>query len=277
MTPQTTKYHIHALVRHFRRHRCVAEWVYLPVVDSTQQWARAHFHELPHPSLVVANAQTAGRGRHGRPWWSPPDVGIYMTWVLHESQLPIAGVFWNFAATAAVYGVLRPVHGELVCKWPNDLWARGRKLAGVLVELVYTKGRPGGLLIGIGLNVHPWPSTPNSSAGVIWLDALRPGWDRTALLRAIVHALRRAETYWSSGQWVAYLQRWFRTAQWAPGRPIVARWQGQWVEGTIERVETDGSLWIRIAQTAHPLRLDVHTILGFPNVSTSTACALEPQ
>jgi BirA family transcriptional regulator, biotin operon repressor / biotin---[acetyl-CoA-carboxylase] ligase len=113
------------------------------VTDSTNERAK----ELaatgaPHGTLVTADEQTAGRGRQGRRWAAPPRSAVLMSVVLRELDelLPLA-------AAVAVCEAL-PV--EAAVKWPNDVWIKGRKVAGILVE-----GRPqeGWAVLGVGVNV----------------------------------------------------------------------------------------------------------------------------
>jgi len=106
-------------------------------------------------TVVVADEQARGRGTKGRLWFSPPGVGLYMTYILRTGEerpdlvlLPLAsGVAAQEALTAL--GV-----AEARLKWPNDLFARRRKLGGILCESVYQKARLGFALIGVGLNLN---------------------------------------------------------------------------------------------------------------------------
>ncbi|MDW7985172.1 MAG: biotin--[acetyl-CoA-carboxylase] ligase, partial [Acidobacteriota bacterium] len=153
MSVRHSDYDVDRLRRHIRSHGCEGALHYASTVDSTNQWAKRIFAETPHGSLLLADAQTAGRGRFGRTWYSPPGVSIYMSWVVKTTDLPAAGVFWHFAAAWAVAGVLEKDVPDLEAKWPNDLWVQGRKLAGFLTELLYAGPRPLGIVVGIGLNV----------------------------------------------------------------------------------------------------------------------------
>jgi BirA family transcriptional regulator, biotin operon repressor / biotin---[acetyl-CoA-carboxylase] ligase len=119
------------------------------VTDSTNERAK----ELagagaPHGTLVTADEQTAGRGRQGRQWVAPPGRALLMSVVLHANeQTPLVPL----AAAVAVCHAFPQANG---IKWPNDVWADGRKLAGILIE-----GRPreGWAVLGIGLNVATAP------------------------------------------------------------------------------------------------------------------------
>ena len=120
-------------------------------VDSTNEQAKAlALDGAPHGTLVTADEQTAGRGRQGRVWTSPPRSSLLMSLLLRE--LDERHVLLPLAAAVAVCEALEPL--ECRVKWPNDVWIDGRKLAGILLE-----GRPqdGWAVLGIGLNVNLQP------------------------------------------------------------------------------------------------------------------------
>jgi BirA family transcriptional regulator, biotin operon repressor / biotin---[acetyl-CoA-carboxylase] ligase len=118
--------------------------VHYRVTDSTNERARElAAARAPHGTLVTADEQIAGRGRQGRAWTAAPGSALLMSLVLRDLRetLPLA-------AAVAVCEAL-PVSAEI--KWPNDIWVRRRKLAGILVE-----GRPqeGWAVLGVGVNVR---------------------------------------------------------------------------------------------------------------------------
>lgn len=118
---------------------------------STNTWALEHRDALAHGAVVHTACQTAGRGRAGRTWRSPPGV-LTASVLLH----PDAGVDPGRLALAAGLAVVHACEDlgpdlELGIKWPNDVWLRGRKLAGILCE----RADDGALVVGIGLNRDP--------------------------------------------------------------------------------------------------------------------------
>ena len=126
----------------------------LDSVDSTSLAVQRLSEEERHGHAVVANQQTAGRGRHGRNWYSPPGQNIYFSlgW---NFQKP-AGMMARFPLAAAV-ALVRAMHRFGVrsagIKWPNDIQVEGRKLAGILVELRSYGPKQSLAVIGIGANV----------------------------------------------------------------------------------------------------------------------------
>jgi BirA family biotin operon repressor/biotin-[acetyl-CoA-carboxylase] ligase len=130
--------------------------VYRQQVDTTMVLARSEADAgAPHGTLVLAEEQTAGRGRRGRTFYSPPAENLYFTLILRtpidvHRHLPVA----------TPLAVARAVKAEGVAaqiKWPNDIWVAQRKLCGMLIDAEISA--EGGLaLAGIGINVNGDPS-----------------------------------------------------------------------------------------------------------------------
>jgi len=121
----------------------------LPEIDSTNselmRRARAGQTE---PTLLVAERQTAGRGRMGRVWQSQP--GDSLTFSL---SLPMAPKDWSGLSLAVGLSLAESLHPQVGLKWPNDLWVQERKLGGILVEAASMGGRSQ-VVIGVGLNIR---------------------------------------------------------------------------------------------------------------------------
>lgn len=137
-------------------------WRYLPVVSSTndvaQEWAQTG---APDWALVVADAQTAGRGRGDRRWLTEPGGALAVSLVLRPTPAE-AGCFPHFTALAAL-GLIRALLGlgfAAQLKWPNDVLLAGRKVAGVLVEADWQAARVESVVIGLGVNVSPGSIPP---------------------------------------------------------------------------------------------------------------------
>lgn len=134
-------------------------------------------------TVVVADRQTAGRGRHGRPWYSAGGLGLWFS-VAFEGLVP--GL--SFAAPLGVRDALRP-RCEVELKWPNDVRIGGRKICGILVE-----HRDGVTVLGIGINVHHRPEDfPEELRGTATSLEAATGleFDRTELLEAVLTDLDR--------------------------------------------------------------------------------------
>jgi BirA family biotin operon repressor/biotin-[acetyl-CoA-carboxylase] ligase len=128
----------------------------LPSTTSTNDDARAWAEQdAPDGAIVVADSQSTGRGRAGRSWVSPPGVNLYLSCVVRAPVnrlrlLPLLG------AIAAREAVERHASGAVVViKWPNDILADGKKVAGILAELLQEPSPAGILGIGINVNMEP--------------------------------------------------------------------------------------------------------------------------
>jgi BirA family biotin operon repressor/biotin-[acetyl-CoA-carboxylase] ligase len=137
----------------------------------------------PSGTLVIAERQTAGRGRAGRTWTSEAGAGIWLTLVERPDDpaaLEVLAIRLGLAAARA----LDPFAPEPVrLKWPNDLYVGKGKVAGVLVESRWRGERPDWTAVGIGVNVR-------APTGVPGAGALAPSARRAEVLTALVPALR---------------------------------------------------------------------------------------
>lgn len=124
-------------------------------LDSTSSELQRRGAGAPDFSIVMAETQTAGRGRRGRSWLSPPGLNIYLS-CLKRFDAGFAALSGLSLATGVI--VLRALHALGIhgprLKWPNDVLADGGKLAGILVELSGEYQGPCAAVIGIGLNLR---------------------------------------------------------------------------------------------------------------------------
>jgi len=123
----------------------------LPEIDSTNtELMRRARSGQSEPILLVAERQTAGRGRLGRDWSSDTHAeGRTLTFSL---GLPLAPVNWSGLSLAVGLSLAQSLHPQLKLKWPNDLWLDDRKVAGILIETA-SVGQDRFVVIGIGINI----------------------------------------------------------------------------------------------------------------------------
>ena len=153
-------------------------------VGSTLDVAHRIAPESPSGTVIVADEQTAGRGRQGRKWTSAPGAGLWLTVVERPSDLRALDVLALRCGLFAAES-LDALAGALVqVKWPNDLYVRDRKLAGILIETRWRGTAADWVAIGFGLNIVD----PELPTGV----GLAPGATRLAALECVVPALRAA-------------------------------------------------------------------------------------
>lgn len=141
----------------------------------------------PTGTLVLAEAQSAGRGRQGRAWSSEPAAGIWLTLIERPRPSdPAALEVLSIRIGLSIAPALEPFAPAPVrLKWPNDVYAGERKLGGILIEARWRGDRLDWVAIGVGINVLP-PLTEQRAAG------LRPGLSRVDVLGAIVPSIRAA-------------------------------------------------------------------------------------
>lgn len=135
--------------------------LFFSTVGSTNDVAAALAQRGGHEgAVVIANAQTEGRGRQGRTWYSPPADGLYVSVVLTPGRARAAGRAVSLLTIAAGVSLAEAIDAatglRVDIKWPNDLLVGRRKLGGVLAEAVATPGvspAVGSVVLGYGLNV----------------------------------------------------------------------------------------------------------------------------
>ena len=125
----------------------------LESVDSTNTYAKDNFNGLADGTLVCAEMQTAGRGRLGRRWISPPGTNIYASLVMKRIDNPFYATVTASLSTLAMLFAACP-RGGFFIKWPNDIYCGYRKISGILSEAVSVSGRIGGIIAGIGVNIN---------------------------------------------------------------------------------------------------------------------------
>jgi len=119
----------------------------------------------PHGTVVVAEEQTAGRGRFGRQWISEKSVGIYSSTLLRPPLSPAAAPILTLAAGVAVCRALRSVTGlSPDIRWPNDVLLNGKKVSGILTEMQAELDRMHAVVLGIGINVNQREMPPEIRA-----------------------------------------------------------------------------------------------------------------
>jgi BirA family transcriptional regulator, biotin operon repressor / biotin---[acetyl-CoA-carboxylase] ligase len=170
-------------------------WCYFPVVDSTNDLALAWAGEdAPDWALVVADAQTAGRGRGERRWVTEPGCALALSLVLRPS--PVEAQFAPRLTALAALGLIQALSEwglAAQLKWPNDILLGGKKVAGVLVELEWASDQVKSAVIGMGVNVSPG-AIPEGTAlrypATAVESELGATVDRWALLAATLAAIR---------------------------------------------------------------------------------------
>lgn len=218
-------------------------------LSSTNDVASELAHRgAPEGAVVMADAQTAGRGRQGRTWCSPTGAGLYVSVVLrpHESMAPLLSLLTLAAGVSLVEGLQAATGLRPVLKWPNDVWVGDRKLGGILAE---AGSSPHGLqhvVLGFGINVSPAAFPPDVAARSSSLEVeLGRAVDRGLVLAECLAALSARYTGLGRDGGASVLQAWREAA-----RPMLRRaveWEdaGQILRGVAEDVDDTGALIVR--------------------------------
>ncbi len=167
------------------------------ILDSTQEFAKTLAMKEPvHGTLIVADTQSAGKGRRGRVWQSPKGTTVAMSLCLEPKlQIEHAAGLTLVMALAVSEGILELTGAETQIKWPNDLVLNGRKISGILTELILKEGGYA-VIIGIGINVttEQFPEEIKDIASSIKLETNKEI-SREALVAAI---LKHFEIYYET-------------------------------------------------------------------------------
>ena len=222
----------------------------LPEIDSTNselmRRIRAGWRQ---PLLLVAERQTAGRGRLGRQWFSG-DAGAAPGTVPGASANPVLASLtfslalalaprdWSGLSLAVGLSVARSLHPALQLKWPNDVWLQDRKLAGILIE-TGSVAEHRYAVVGIGINIAPRDGTQLATAPAC-LQELLPALDAPALLLRLVPALVQTLQCFE-GQGFAPFQAAFQARDALRGRDIVL---SDGSTGTAAGVDATGALLV---------------------------------
>ena len=145
----------------------------------------------PGGLLVLADRQTAGRGRQGRVWHSPVGAGVYLAALLRPKVRPFGGAIAVRVGLALVGAVEEAAPGASPwLKWPNDMMVANRKAGGVLCEARWTGPSQGWIALGIGVNLRG-PVAEELKGRAIALGEVAPGMTRVELLEVLVPRLWR--------------------------------------------------------------------------------------
>lgn len=220
-------------------------------IDSTNRYLmREGATGAPRGTLCLAECQTAGRGRLGRPWISPFGANLYLSMLWRYKTPPAALGGFSLVAGAVVADVLRRFGAEgLALKWPNDLLWDRRKLGGLLLEVAGETKGPSALVVGIGINVR---MTPDHGRAIDqpWVDLAEvldgQRVDRNTLAALIVDALIDAFERFDREGLTPFLALWdgFDAFRGEQARILLADRE---IRGKVLGIASDGALRLETA------------------------------
>jgi BirA family biotin operon repressor/biotin-[acetyl-CoA-carboxylase] ligase len=219
--------------------------VCLAVTDSTNRVAMEMAENgARHGTVVVADAQTAGRGRMGRRWVSPAGRNLYVSLLLRPPVPAADATRLALVAGVALADAVEAMGVPAALKWPNDLFCGGRKAAGILAEMASDPGGVRHVVIGVGLNVNmeegDFPDDLRGSATSLRICAGR-AFRRADVLARLLDAFVARYAEFLGGGFASLRGGWDRR-DFLRGKRILLRWRGGEGWGTADGLDAAGAL-----------------------------------
>jgi BirA family transcriptional regulator, biotin operon repressor / biotin---[acetyl-CoA-carboxylase] ligase len=226
--------------------------VFFSETGSTNDVAAAMAEQAaPEGAMVVALAQTAGRGRLGRAWFSPPGAGLYVSVICRNAM--VAPLLTLAGGVAVADGIRGATALPVEIKWPNDIVipdstapGRRRKLAGILAEGSSGANGLQYVVLGFGINLRPapYPASIATRATSIEAELGRPV-EAGAILAETLSVLNEQVTALAHGQSERVLARWRAMAPTSVGGAVEWTADGHVHRGTTAGIDDDGALRVR--------------------------------
>jgi BirA family transcriptional regulator, biotin operon repressor / biotin---[acetyl-CoA-carboxylase] ligase len=221
----------------------------------------AHLAELgaPEGTIVAADAQTAGRGRLGRAWFSPPGAGLYVSILLRPAReaakdFDPAALLTLACGVAAAEGIRAATGLPAEIKWPNDVMVGRRKLAGILAEAAAEAGTLKYVILGFGVNLQPaaYPADIAKRATSVEAETGRPA-DRARIFVEILKSLEARHRDLQAGKFDVILSAWRSLAPSLPSSIVEWDSPGGPRRGRAEDIDERGALLVRVGGTIERL------------------------
>jgi BirA family biotin operon repressor/biotin-[acetyl-CoA-carboxylase] ligase len=223
------------------------EIFYSKEIDSTNRKARDLADDgAPEGSLVLSEAQTKGRGRKGRTWFSPPEGGIYISLILRPTISPAeAPKFTLLTAVAIAEALISMTSLNIQIKWPNDILVDGKKMAGILTEMNSEMDEVNYIVVGLGLNVNT-PKFPDEIQGIATSVLIETGkvFPRAKLIQEY---LARYEAYYDIYKKIGFdsiIDRWKDLSE-IIGKKVEVEVIGNQFVGEALDIDSDGALILK--------------------------------
>lgn len=201
----------------------------------------------PHGTVVVAEEQTAGRGRFGRAWYSEKSSGIYASLILRPELSPAAAPALTLMAGVAAHRAISAATGlRIDIRWPNDLLVGGKKVCGILTEMSAEVDRLHSVVLGVGINVNhrEMPSELKGIATSLRLEAHKT-FSRANILVALLKEIERQYHVLMESGPAAIARDWAAASSYAEGRRVRVALNGGGYEATTAGLDPNGSLRLR--------------------------------
>lgn len=216
----------------------------IAVIDSTNQYMMSRLADWQKGECLLAECQTSGRGRRGRQWVSPFAGQMIMSlyWRLESGFAAAMGL--SLVVGVALAETLQALnYPDVGLKWPNDLYARGEKLAGILVEMSAIAGGSCHVVVGVGLNLT-MPVELGAHIGQPWTSLARlrsEPLQRNLLTATFIQNLRRALESFEQDGLAAFVERWNRLDIYRD-KPVQLTLGEQQISGVVRGINPQGGL-----------------------------------
>lgn len=229
------------------------ELMVFDAVDSTNDEAKRRAEAgAKHGTLIWAQSQTRGRGRRGNQWVSPTG-NLYMSLVLRPDCPVAEALQLSFVASLALadaLGSLLPPLAEVTCKWPNDVFLNGRKVAGLLLESATTSGAAlDWLVLGVGVNVASAPSDLAGQATSFHGEGAGEVTPAQVLEVFCRHFLTRVDQ-WRDHGFLPLRDAWLYRAEGKDGK-VTVKLENETFTGRFVDIDQSGALVVEMANSAH--------------------------
>ena len=219
-------------------------------------------------TVVIADRQSAGRGRLGRSWVSVPGLNLYFSYVVRPDVEPARAPQLALVAGIAVARVLESEGVVPLIKWPNDVVVGGRKIAGLLTEMDAEADRVHFVVVGIGVNLNStldhFPPELQDKAGSVYMASGKTV-DRNRFTGRLISELVDVFTLYDDAGFAALVTEWNERSS-MKGRDIIVDSPGERIEGVCEGLDSEGALLVRQASDSQPTRIlvgDVTVVGGY--------------
>lgn len=163
--------------------------IWVATLPSTNDFVKENWQRLLHGTVVVAQCQTAGRGRYNR-YWHSPEGGLWFS-ILFKPRKQIKPTFFTKICSVAIVKALSLIEVDTRIKWPNDIYCEGKKLAGILSESVFEENTLKAVIVGIGINVNNTIPQEIRDKAISLREISTKGYDTRKILRLLLKCVNQ--------------------------------------------------------------------------------------
>jgi len=224
---------------------------FFDVIDSTQNYAlKIASNQKENGSVVIAQRQTSGRGRHGRKWSSPVG-GIWLSIILHPKfDISYTTLFPIASSLALALTIENTLKIKPQLKWPNDVTINGKKVAGMLVDITVQSNKIESLILGVGINFKIDEKKVNKSLkntsnfyGAISLIKKNETKNSIAFIQSFLFELEQIFEQLNQGSNKSIIKRWSNRSS-TIGRNVSISTSDKKIIGKAVKIDSDGALVI---------------------------------